>query len=101
MKEIFLDSKREVKEIGLLSTTQKQAVRVSSKTGEQFSIFLLNVDLKTISRALSKKLKKQQTAYVKNRSIGENRRLISDVMEITEIKNIGFLVTMDIGKALD
>ena len=34
--------------------------------------------------------------------IGESRRLISDIIEITEIGNVeGFLVTMDIEKAFD
>ena len=69
---------------------------------------MLNVDSKIISKALSEKLKEvlpdlissQQTASVKNRPIGESGRLISDIIEITEIRNIkGFLVTMDIGKA--
>ena len=73
-------------------------------------ISLLNVDSKIISKALSEKLKEvlpdlissQQTAYVKNRHIGESGRLISDIIEITEIRNIeGFLVTMDIEKAFD
>ena len=41
-------------------------------------------------------------AYVKNRHIGESGRLISDIIEITEIRNTeGFLVTMDIEKAFD
>ena len=71
---------------------------------------MLNVDLKILSKALSENLKEhlpdlissQQTAYVKNRHIGESGRLISDVKEITKRKNIeGFLVTMDIGKAFD
>ena len=71
---------------------------------------MLNVDLKILSKALSENLKEvlpdlissQQTAYVKNRHIGESGRLISDVKEITKRKNIeGFLVTMDIEKAFD
>ena len=34
--------------------------------------------------------------YVKNRHIGESRRLISDVIEIAKLKTLeGFLVTMD------
>ena len=34
--------------------------------------------------------------------IGESKRLISDIIEITEIENVeGFLVTMDIEKAFD
>ena len=73
-------------------------------------ISLLNLDLKVISRALSEKLKKvlpdlissQQTAYVKNRHIGESGRLISDVIEIAKIKKLNvFLVAMDIEKAFD
>ena len=71
---------------------------------------MLNVDLKILSKALSENLKEvlpdlissQQTAYVKNRHIGESGRLISDVKEITKRKNIeGFLVTMDIEKTFD
>ena len=57
---------------------------------------LLNADLKIISKALSEKLWKiltdlislQQTAYFKNRHIGENGRLISDVTEISKIKKL-------------
>ena len=68
-------------------------------------ISLLNVD----SKALSEKLKEilpdliswQQTAYVKNRHIGESERLISEMIEITKIRKIGFLVTMDIEKAFE
>ena len=58
---------------------------------------MLNVDSKIISKALSEKLKEvlpdlissQQTAYVKNRHIGESGRLISDIIEITKIRKIG------------
>ena len=57
---------------------------------------MLDVDSKIISKALSEKLKEvlpdlissQQTAYVKNRHIGESGRLISDIIEITKIRNI-------------
>ena len=43
----------------------------------------------------------QQTAYVKNRFIGKSVGLISDITEICDSLNIeGFLVTMDIEKAL-
>ena len=56
-------------------------------------ISLLNVDIKILSKALAKKLKEvlpslisaQQTAYVQNRTIGESGRLISDIIEITNI----------------
>ena len=71
---------------------------------------MLNVFSKIISKALSEKLKEvlpdlissQQTAYVKNRHIGESGRLISNIIEITKIRKIGgFLVTMDIKKAFN
>ena len=40
-----------------------------------------------------------QTAYVKGRFIGETGRLISDIIDMTNILNIdGFLVTVDIEK---
>ena len=73
-------------------------------------ISLLNVDCKIISKALASRLKKvlpnlispQQTAYVENRFIGESGRLIADIIEITDILNKeGFLVTVDVEKALD
>ena len=58
----------------------------------------MNVDSKIISKTLSEKLKEvlpdlissQQMISVKNRHIGESGRLISDIIEITEIRNIGF-----------
>ena len=74
------------------------------------SISLLNVDVKILSKALSKKkvrkvlpylISTQQIAYIQNRNIGESRRLISDIIEITNIQQMeGFLVTMDVEKAL-
>ena len=118
LKEIFVNSVREAKEIGHLSTSQRQAIikLIEKKDRDKRfiknwrPISLLNVDSKIISKALSEKLKEvlpdlissQQTAYVKNRHIGENGRLISDIIEITKIRKIGgFLVTMDIEKAFD
>ena len=73
-------------------------------------ISLLNIDYKIISIVLAWRVKKVlpnlisplQTAYVKNRFIGESGRLIADNIEITDVLNKeGFLVTMDIGKAVD
>ena len=69
-----------------------------------------NVDTKVLSKAILNKLKtalptlisSQQTAYVKNRFIGESGRFISDIIKISGCLNItGFLVTMDIEKAFD
>ena len=87
--EIFVNSVREAKVIGHLRRA--------------------SVDSKIISKALSEKLTEvlpdlissQQMAYVKNRHIGESGKLISDIIEMTKIRKIGFLVTMDIEKAFD
>ena len=71
---------------------------------------MLNVDTKILSKAISIKLKtvlptlisSQQTAYVKNKFIGESGRLISDIIEISGWLNItDFLVIMNIEKAFD
>ena len=60
---------------------------------------MLNVDLKIISKALSEQIIKvlpglissQQTAYIKNKHIGESGRLVSDIIENAKIKTeIGF-----------
>ena len=118
LKEIFVNSVREAKEVGHLITSQRHAIieLIEKKDrGKRFiknwrPISLLNLDSKIISKALSEKLKEvlpdlissQQTVSVKNRHIGESGRLISDIIEITEIRNIeSFLVTMDIEKAFD
>ena len=118
LKEIFVNSVREAKEVGHVITSQRHAIieLIEKKDrGKRFiknwrPISLLNLDSKIISKALSEKLKEvlpdlissQQTPSVKNRHIGESGRLISDIIEITEIRNIeSFLVTMDIEKAFD
>ena len=70
---------------------------------------MLNGDIKTLSKALAKGLKEvlprlissQQTVYVENRNIGESRRLISDIIETANTRQMeGFLVTMDVEKLL-
>ena len=71
---------------------------------------MVNTDLKLISKALATKLKdilfdlisSNQTAYVKNRYIRENGKLIYDVLETASVLNEkGLLVTVDIEKAFD
>ena len=65
---------------------------------------------KIASKARAERLKKilpvfighEQTAYVKDRFICKTGRLISDVIEVSDVLNIdGFLVTMNIEKAFD
>ena len=68
------------------------------------------MDYKIISKELASRLEKvlpnlvlpQQIVYVENRLIGESGRLITDIIDITDVLNKEvFLVTMDIEKAFD
>ena len=113
-----MESVNQVFHSKILSISQRQAVikliekidRDKRYIKNWRPISLLNVDTKILSKVFSNKLKTilptlislQQTAYVKNRFIGESGRLISDIIEINGCFNItGFLVTMDIEKAFD
>ena len=73
-------------------------------------ITLLNVDLKIAAKAIAKRLEPvlpklihpDQMDFVKGRYIGENIRLISDVLEYTKVQNIpGILLSLDFRKAFD
>lgn len=73
-------------------------------------ITLLNVDFKISAKAIAKRLEPilpklihpDQTGFVKGRFIGENIRLISDIMEYTKVQNIpGILLSLDFHKAFD
>ena len=73
-------------------------------------ISLLNTDYKILTKIIAKRLEKvlpkiinpDQTGYVKSRYIGENVRLISDIMSYTEETNIpGIALFLDFKKAFD
>ena len=92
-----------------LSTSQKQAVMklIGKKNDVTKVIFktdnlLFNVDVKLISNTLAERLKNvllkiiypNQNACVKNRCISERARLISDLLDMSEVLNKeGFLVS--------
>ena len=68
---------------------------------------MLNTVLEIYSKALAAKLKSvlpsvitsQQIDYVQNKYIGEARRLISDILDISDKLSIdGYLVTVNIEK---
>ena len=73
-------------------------------------ITLLNVDFKIAAKAIAKRFEPilpvlihpDQTGFVKGRYIGENIRLINDIMEITKSQNLpGILTSLDCRKAFD
>ena len=73
-------------------------------------ITLLNVDCKIATKAIGKRIEaslpklinSDQTGFIKGRYIGENIRLIIDVMEYTKTHNIpGILASLDFRKAFD
>ena len=73
-------------------------------------ISLLNVDYKILTKVIAKRIEKtlpkiinpDQTGYVKGRYIGENIRLIQDVMFLTKRFNMpGIAIFLDFRKAFD
>ena len=73
-------------------------------------ITLLNVDYKIASKAIASRIEKflpllinsNQTGFMKGRYIGQNIRLINDIMEQTELQGIpGILLLLDFRKAFD
>jgi len=55
-----------------------------------------------ISKVLSTIINEDQTGYVKGRYIGQNIRLILDIMKVTELKNLpGLALFIDFKKAFD
>ena len=103
---------------GELSISQRQSViRLIPKKNKNLlylknwrPISLLNVDYKIASKALALRLKKilsaiinnAQTGYVEGRFIGENIRLISDILTFTADQDIeGIALFIDFEKAFD
>ena len=73
-------------------------------------ISLLNVDYKLLSKVLAKRMElilaklihTDQTGFISGRYIGQNIRLLSDIMEFSDCKKIqGILLLVDFEKAFD
>ena len=105
-------------ETGKLSTTQRAGVLtlLSKKESDPLQIknkrpiSLLNVDYKIATKVIASRIKnvlpllinEDQTGYVKSRYIGENIRLILDLIELTDTMKIpGRLAFIDFEKAFD
>ena len=118
IKNIFINSLREIKCIKALGTSQRQAIiRLIEKANKDKRfisnwrpISLLNVDQDLISKILAARLKKVlpflidpgQTIYVNDRLLGESGRLIADIIETCNLEEIEvYLVAIDCEKAFD
>ena len=103
---------------GQLSISQRQAViTLIEKKGKDMRflknwrpISLIYVDAKVASKSLAPRVRKvlnslfhsDQTAYLKDRYIGESVRLISDILEYTDDNDIeAILFSCDFEKAFD
>ena len=72
------------------------------KIGDLFLKLVLYFSIRCSQNVISSLISTQQTAYIKNRFIGEGGILLSDTVNIYDRNNIGeHLVTIDIGSVLD
>ena len=118
IKNTLFDSYNYSKTVGTLSSSQRQAIiKLIEKRDKDKRyiqnwrpISLLNVDTKLISKCIASRLipvlptiiSPDQTAYVKGRYIGESIRLISDILDTTDMFDIpGYILTADLEKAFD
>ena len=114
----LLDSLNAAYEVGKLSISQRRGVitlipNVDSDLLDLQnwrSITLLNTDYKIASKALARRIETvlpklvhpDQSGFMKEQYIGENLRLISDVLEYTKNEDLtGVLVSLDFRKAFD
>ena len=103
--------------MGELSSSQKKGIlsllykkNDKSKLANWRPISLLNTHYKILAHVLANRLKKvinklihtDQTGYLKGRSIGQNIRLIQDVIDYFENDNTqGAIIFLDFRKAFD
>ena len=103
---------------GHLNITQRQGIIKVVPKKRKNKLYLenwrpisfLNIDYKIvtktiagrISKILPKLIHEDQTGYVKGRNIGQNIRLVKDIMKITALENIpGMAIFIDFKKAFD
>ncbi len=117
IKQLVVASFNEAFEMGELSESHKQIViSLLFKKGDRKlfknyrPISLSNVDYKILAFVLAKRIQKiigklispEQVAYIENRYIGQNIRLVLDIMEYAKKNNKeGLLLFLDFEKAFD
>ena len=118
LNQNLLDSYNEAFQKGSLSVSQRRGVislipkhdcDLSELTGWR-PITLLNVDYKILAKCIAKRtepflpklIHSDQTGFMKDRFIGQNVRLLNDLMEYTDMKKIsGIFLFIDFEKAFD
>ena len=118
LKQNLLDSYNETFQKGSLSVSQRRGIislilkndcDLSQLTGWR-PITLLNVDYKILAKCIAKRIEpflpklihSDQTGFMKDRFIGQNVRLLNDLMEYTDVKKIsGIFLFIDFEKAFD
>ena len=111
----LIASFNEAQEKGELSISQQRGLitLIPKEDGSLLDLqvqTLLNVDLKIASKAIARRIEptlpnlihSDQTGFVKGRYIGENIRLISDIMDYTSLQNLpDILTSLNFRKAID
>ena len=118
LSDMLLDSFNFSLQNGLMSTSQRNGIiTLIPKKDKDISylkifrpISLLTVDYKILAKTLANRLKKclthlihpDQSGFLKGRNIGNNIRLINDIIEYTEFNQLpGAILLLDIQKAFD
>ena len=117
LKDLYYASLLRSIQVGMLPFSQRNAIiSLIYKKGEKDNLknyrplSLTNVDYKIFAHILASRLQKiadkligrEQSAYIKGRYIGENARLILDIFEYCQHKDLdGILLFLDFEKAFD
>ena len=118
LQDDLLNSYNEAFQKGKLSVSQRRGIislipKEDNDLSELTSwrpITLLNVDYKILAKTIAKRIEpflpklihSDQTGFIKDRYVGQNIRLLSDLMEYTDAKKIsGIFLFVDFEKAFD
>ena len=118
IKHLLFESYNYSFETGMLTNDQKRGIlNLIPKADKDLRflknwrpVSLLNTDYKILTKALANRIQKvlpkliqaDQVGYMKNRYIGENIRIIEDIMNYTDLERLpGFIILVDFEKAFD
>ena len=118
IKHLLFESYNYSFETGMLINDQKRGIlNLIPKADKDLRflknwrpVSLLNTDYKILTKALANRIQKvlpkliqaDQVGYMKNRYIGENIRIIEDIMNYTDLERLpGFIILVDFEKAFD